>query len=356
MSSELAQAFAATVAPFLPGEEIGDRYRLDEIVGVGAHSTVYRALDQRLSFDGCPAWVALKICREPMAAYEFERVRRIDHPNVVALRDRGVHRGIHYLVSDFIDGDDLAGVTFTEPKAAARLMAAVCRGVAAAHARGVTHGDLKPANLLRGPAGPVIADFGGGRTDEYAPPEGGDPTPAADIWSLGRVFAEMLPGAPPPVRRIIERASSADPDDRPSATELAGDFEAWLECRPIRWQNPSPVFRLSLWGRRAPFQAATILLGLLLAFGAGAGWQWMEAEAQRRAEAQTRELKADLRGPLEPVIKGFAALRRFVGTPREAGGIPAQGAADEPQATGSAAMTAEAAPGETPTSLDLPPK
>jgi eukaryotic-like serine/threonine-protein kinase len=308
LSAELIQAYAVTLAPLLPGEVVAGRYRLEEVIGIGAHSTVYCAIDERLSVDdAAPARVALKLSREPMAVFEFKRMKLVKHPHVAALRDRGVHEGLHFLISDYVPGNDLTTLPQSSPKQVAALIAQVCQGVAAAHARGVSHGDLKPANILLDEHGPVVADFGGGRTASYTPPEGGDPTPAADVWSLGVILAELVPDPPRGLRRIIQQAQDPDPQQRPTASLLGGRLEAWIQRRPPPLDKTPPLRRFGLWVVRSPFQFATVVLILLTVFGAGAGWQLMEAEAQRRADLQTEMLKGDLR---QTFTGWFRAMRQ----------------------------------------------
>lgn len=333
LSAELIQAYAVTLAPLLPGEVIAGRYRLEEVIGIGAHSTVYCAIDERLSIDDtAPARVALKLSREPMAVFEFKRMKLVKHPHVAALRDRGVHEGLHFLISDYVPGDDLTTLPQSSPKHVAALIAQVCQGVAAAHARGVSHGDLKPANILLDEHGPVVADFGGGRTASYTPPEGGEPTPAADVWSLGVILAELVPDPPRGLRRIIEQAQDADPQQRPTASLLGRRLEAWIQRRPPPLDRTPPLRRFGLWVVRSPFEFATVMLILITVFGAGAGWQLMEAEAQRRADQQTETLKSDLRQTFSGWIRGMRALQQRRDASREA---------TDPAATAPAAESSE---------------
>src|SRR5205823_2561481 len=90
-------------------------------------------------------------------------VARMDHPNVVPIYEVGDHEGRPYFTMKLIEGGSLAehGDRFRDPKAAARLMADVARGVHHAHQHGILHRDLKPGNiLLDGDARPRVTDFG----------------------------------------------------------------------------------------------------------------------------------------------------------------------------------------------------
>lgn len=164
-----------TPCEFGPADRTGQRrFLLEELLGVGAFGSVYRAVDRRLSDEAHSAAVAVKILRrmgdpqrEAAFAAEAARARFVVHPNVVQVFDRGVTvEGEHYLVCELVPGGDLAthaqeaGLPF-RPRDAARLMLQIARGVQAAHERGVIHCDLKPSNVLLTLRNePKVADFG----------------------------------------------------------------------------------------------------------------------------------------------------------------------------------------------------
>jgi eukaryotic-like serine/threonine-protein kinase len=201
------------------------RYRLVELLGRGAMGEVWRARDTALGRD-----VAVKLLLEHTAAPDaVERFRReaqtaarLNHPNVVAAYDFGEEDGRGYLVMELVPGrslrDELAERGRLGVEEARRLAGQAATGLAAAHAQGVVHRDVKPGNLLLTAEDTVkVADFGIARaaaeaasaltttgemlgTTPYLAPErgmGADAESASDVYALGCVLYEMLCGRPP---------------------------------------------------------------------------------------------------------------------------------------------------------------
>jgi len=219
-----------------PGAQVGP-YEILALIASSAMGEVYRARDRRLGRE-----VALK--KLPAGARsDGEHVRRfetearaasaLNHPNILAVFDVGVHEGAPYVVSELLDGqtlrDRLAGGALTMRRALehARQLA---RGLAAAHDKGIVHRDLKPENVFVTREGYVkILDFGLARlvgddgpvppddaatqgrvlgTVGYMAPEQvrGEPADArADIFAFGAVLYEMLSG-----RRAFKAATSIE--------------------------------------------------------------------------------------------------------------------------------------------------
>jgi eukaryotic-like serine/threonine-protein kinase len=138
------------------GELIAGRYELEELVGSGGMSSVYRAHDRLLERP-----VALKILHEQFGRDDdyVERFRRearavaqLTHPNIVTVIDRGEQDGRQFIVFEYIDGLNLKELIEQEgtlsPSAAIELALQVARGLAFAHEQGLVHRDVKPQNVI----------------------------------------------------------------------------------------------------------------------------------------------------------------------------------------------------------------
>ena len=226
--------------------------------------------------------VAIKVLKEELASdadivMRFLRERsvllRLTHPNIVRVRDLVVEGELLALVMDLIDGPDLHRYLRENgpltPVAAALLTAQIADALAASHADGVVHRDLKPANVLLKQTGgemhPMLTDFGIARladspgltrthefvgTPAYVAPESAEGRPqtsAVDVYGAGILLYELVTGRPPfgggsalevlhqhlsaeprrpstvpdPLWTVIERCLRKNPDDRPSAENLA---------------------------------------------------------------------------------------------------------------------------------------
>ncbi|MET7698994.1 MULTISPECIES: serine/threonine-protein kinase [unclassified Streptomyces] len=210
--------------------KIGSRYTANQILGRGSAGTVWLG-------EGPDGPVAIKLLREDLAS-DQELVGRfvqertallgLDHPHVVAVRDLVVDGNDLALVMDLVRGTDLRTRLDRErrlaPEAAVAIVADVADGLAAAHAAGVVHRDVKPENVLldmQGPLGPggahpaLLTDFGVAKlidsprrtkatkiigTPDYLAPEiieGLPPRAAVDIYALATVLYELLAGFTP---------------------------------------------------------------------------------------------------------------------------------------------------------------
>ena len=201
-------------------------YQIEAELGGGSFGTVFRARDLTLDRE-----VALKVLRPgspiPAAALlaEARAAAALNHPNVCAIHAVDSSLGAPMIVMEYVAGRPLSEFLMQDPLAwqqAAGLCRQVALGMAAAHAQGVVHGDLKPANILVTPDGTVkVVDFGMARrstssaqgektvlwdpgpaggisgTPAYMAPEQarGEPaTPASDVFSLGVMLYELVTG------------------------------------------------------------------------------------------------------------------------------------------------------------------
>jgi serine/threonine-protein kinase len=207
-----------------PGQRVGGRFVIIRLLGAGGMGAVYLARDEKLGEE-----VALKVVAglgllDPTAADRLRReattARKISHPNIVRLHDIGEEHGLMFLSMEYVPGESLAARLQrlgALPASALRPIAEqMCEGLAAAHAAGVIHRDLKPGNvLIAGDRTIKIIDFGIARplaaagmtatnmvvgTPEYMAPEqvrGGVVDARTDIYALGAVLYHALTGRPP---------------------------------------------------------------------------------------------------------------------------------------------------------------
>ncbi|MBY0395090.1 MAG: serine/threonine protein kinase, partial [Thermoleophilia bacterium] len=147
-----------------------DGYELLDELGRGGMGVVYRA---RRRSDGAPR--ALKVMLRGRDAslsalarfrIEAEALACLKHPNIIRVRDIGVHRGIPYFAMDYAAGGSLKSAQAADPgpwpaRRAAELVRTLALAIDHAHGRGMLHRDLKPANILLTEEGqPVVSDFG----------------------------------------------------------------------------------------------------------------------------------------------------------------------------------------------------
>ncbi len=212
------------------GETIAG-YRLEAVAGRGGMGVVYRATQLRLGRTVAFKVIAPDFARHAEYRRRFQREARlaasIEHPNVIPVYEADeLESGELYLAMRWVEGTDLRELLAHEgvlpARHAARLLAPVARALGAAHARGLVHRDVKPANILIAHGGDTdgehvyLTDFGIARAPDeepgltrtgafvgslaYAAPErieGEQGGPAADIYALGCVLFETLTGHVP---------------------------------------------------------------------------------------------------------------------------------------------------------------
>jgi serine/threonine-protein kinase len=202
------------------GDVVADRYEVEELVGAGGMSSVYRAHDRLLDRK-----VALKVMHqqfvdEPEYVERFRREARsvaaLSHPNVVTVIDRGEHAGRQYIVFEYVDGENLKQMIQRRGPApvatALELTIQIGEALSFAHQQGLVHRDVKPQNiLLNGDGRAKVTDFGIARsldlqqgvtqtgtvlgTSDYIAPEqaqGQHVDEQTDVYSLGVVLYELL--------------------------------------------------------------------------------------------------------------------------------------------------------------------
>ena len=233
-----------SVPPDQIGAVLGGRYRIEAVLGTGASAIVYRAVDTTLERP-----VAVKLLQPALAQdeaflkrfrAEARSVAALNHPNILQVYDWGEEDGVPYLVTELLAGGSLkdildAGVTLTVEQAVL-VGGQAAAGLAYAHARGLVHRDVKPANLLFDDEGRLrITDFGVARalaeaswtepvgamigTVRYASPEqaeGLDVDGKADVYSLSLVLYESVTGRVPftadtPVSTLMGRVGQTLP-------------------------------------------------------------------------------------------------------------------------------------------------
>ena len=338
---------------------LAGRYRLLDRLGVGGMSVVWRAHDEVLDRE-----VAVKVLSPgPSINPELlDRIRiearsaaRLRHPNIVEVHDFGeTDEQLPYMVLELVDGRSLAEVLSGGAvawRSAVLIAAQVAAALAAAHARGVVHRDVKPSNVMVTTDGVKLVDFGisatvgeadgiGGEvygTPAYLAPErlgGGIVRPATDVYALGLLLylalaghlpwrasttTEMLTahryldpaglppvdGLPREVADLCRRCLSKNPADRPSAAAAArvlGDVAGLVPATDLLAVLDAPTAVIAVpRHRRRPLVVAAgaallMIVGGVVWFGGRAGSGDVKALSDR-ASATRRDVQGGVRDP-----------------------------------------------------------
>ncbi len=292
--------------------------------------------------------------------HEARLTASLTHPNIVAVYDFFSQRGDQYLVMEHVDGLSLRAVLnrvgYVPARLSALVLEQVAQGVAALHAQGIVHSDLRPENILLSRWGDVkLCGLGAAREltggahqperepTPYSPPDRGTPLPSGDVYALGAILAEMLTGSPdvdaPQSRRaryqgltrLMRRCLDPRPGRRPSLSSLrrrlgrsahrASPDEARAEIGAWLWESShedseggldaesssspaKPKRQRALWLATA---AALVLGGIALqSFG-----PWPGTETRPPVDAGSVEQSRGLFSDLDPVIQSQSAALRF---------------------------------------------
>jgi len=262
------------------GTEIG-RYRVIDVLGTGSQGLVLNGLDELLDRSVAIKLLGPDSARIPMLRRQFMQEARtmakLGHPNTVAIHDVGDHDGALYLVMEHCTG----GTSFTLIKAtgpleltlATRILRDACKGLNAAHQRGMIHRDIKPDNILIDESGmaklsdfglvlaPNTTDIAGSNhiigTPHYMSPEqcsGGLVDHRSDLYAMGATWFHLITGQPPyhgssDVREVLRHhRESPVPDPRGVIPDLPEDVASIISTamakKPSdRYQNASELLR-----------------------------------------------------------------------------------------------------------------
>jgi serine/threonine protein kinase len=344
------------------------RYRIEAVIGRGGAGVVYRAWDPLLA-----RHVAIKrlSAPDPDAVARFTREARLvaglHHPGVVGILDFGEDDRGGYYAMELVDGPDLRSRAQAGPVPiddAVRWVRAAAEALAAAHAAGVVHRDVKPANLLLDGDTVRLTDFGLALDPNasrvtgtgqllgspmYMAPEqalGRTADARTDVYGLGVVLYELVAGRPPypsehpaavlrrileedlpplparvpaPLARIVATATARAPDDRyATMAAFAADLDRFFAGVPVlarrRW-TLRPLARLS--------RGVAVAVGLgALGFTGWASWRaWVQASLERaaathRASTEQAVVRAEAEGRIDEADAAFLA---FAQLPEHAG-------------------------------------
>ena len=283
-------------------------YKIVDRIAAGGMGDVYRARDTRLGRTVAIRVLADAIAHDPERRDRFVReahaTAALSHPNIAALYEIGDDRGHLFLAFEFVPGDTLAvviGGRPLNPRRALTLGAQLADAVADAHASGVVHRDLRPANVIVTPKGnPKILDFGLAAwtvvgNAAYMSPEqvlAETVDHRTDIFSLGVMLYEMVTGTlplqpPAPSSKnalpreldvVIAKAMAKKPADRYESAALLAEHLRSAAARVDTHQEWVDVVRVpvAVPSRRRSYGTAMAALIILAAIGAAllmlAGW------------------------------------------------------------------------------------
>ncbi len=261
-------------------QQLPERYRIESPLGRGGTSCVFSAYDQWLDRKVAVKWFpAQGSPDEPAiaAAQEAKTLARLNHPAIRSFHDWGQSEGGSYLVLEYIEGYTLEQWLRENGSMSEERVVAILRSVLAAlrhaHAQGVVHGDIKPANIIMDVSGTVkLTDFGSARwqreqgaqiwaTPVYAAPEvfrGKHLGLTSDLYSLAATALSLLSGKPVSSQEDGKHVSGTDLSSSQLCQFLCGamhpeserrpSLDAWeqfltVKWRPVAWFSPESTVR-----------------------------------------------------------------------------------------------------------------
>ena len=269
--SETIQVMDATV--IAPGSDFGPRYRIEALLGQGGMGRVYKAYDKDLD-----RTVAIKVVREgaigqsdALKRFKQELVlaSKISHKNILRIHDMGDVGGLRFISMAYVEGQDLQHIIRDNPKMplerVLKFAQQIADALAAAHAEGVVHRDLKPQNLLVDKTDQIfVCDFGLAKsfeegaigmtrtgaflgTPRYMSPEQVEGKPAdgrADLYSFGLILYEMVTGDVPFTGESTLKVMYQRIQEKPKSPKtLNPDLPNWLVRLIMRCLERDPDAR-----------------------------------------------------------------------------------------------------------------
>src|SRR5215472_15980357 len=296
-----------------PGDLIGGRYEILQLLGEGGMGAVYKALDREVE-----RTVALKLIRPELASnpailarfkQELLTAHQVTHKNVIRIYDLAEADGVKFITMEFVEGFDLRRILIDNgklpPEKAIEIIRQVCVALDAAHSAGIIHRDLKPQNIMQdSKSGRILVmDFGLARsiesegltqtgallgTIEYMSPEqsmGKTLDQRSDIFAVGLIFYELLTGNTPYradsamaslLRRNQERAVPVSELDASVPNGLSDIVSKCLERDLIhRYQHVDEILRdLDAFQGNQPL-LASIPVGAVPSPKRPVPWMWV---------------------------------------------------------------------------------